>query len=75
MGSSPDDVFNDYMQHLSSFGSGDQAYTSPQATTVALSTRQGGVLGNCKSSIAAQNNLHAGYGCDYLSNNCNIIGS
>ena len=73
MGSQQDDLFADYMQHLSSFGSGDGAYTSPEVMAVPLSTRQGGVLGSCKASTASSN-LNPGHGCDYLSN-CNIIGS
>jgi hypothetical protein len=47
-----DELFDDYRQHLESFGSGDKAYSSPQSTAVSLWPQQGGVLGACKSSSA-----------------------
>ena len=68
-----DNLFADYLQHLSSFGSGGKAYASPQTTTVPLSTKQGGVLGSCKTSSSSQQ-------LNYLStctspSNCNTPGS
>jgi hypothetical protein len=72
MGSIQDDLFNDYMEHLAGFGPGDSAYAAPEVTTVGLSTKQGGVLGSCKSSTVNLN-LNTGH-CDSPTN-CNAIGS
>lgn len=49
MPSAQDELFADYMQHLASSGSGDKAYSPPQATTVQVWPNQGNVLGACKS--------------------------
>lgn len=66
-------MFDDYMRHLSSFGPGEKAYALPQATTVPLSSQQGGVLGSCKTSSSSQQLNYTGT-CSSPAN-CNTIGS
>ena len=68
-----DDVFQDYMIHLSSFGPGEKAYASPETTTVSLSFQQGSVLGSCKTASSGQQLNYTGT-CSSPSN-CNTIGS
>jgi len=62
MGSLEDDLFADYMQHLTSWPSGNKAYAAPQTTTIQTWPQQGGVLGACKTNSAG-NMSNPGHQC------------